>query len=182
MERLKELPKGSRKIERFEGYFLSKDGRIFSNRKTGNGYRNFYDTYVELKGCVSKVGYKFLMVGFQYKQKHYYFHRLMWETFKGEIPEDKQINHLDGVKMNNHIDNLELTDASGNTWHAIRTGLLKHKRGSESNYHKLKEMDVTGMRAAWETGLYTKAELAKLYNITATTVRSIVFRKTWRHI
>lgn len=42
------------------------------------------------------------------------FHRVVWSVFNGEIPKDKIINHKDHNKTNNSLDNLELTDNSGN--------------------------------------------------------------------
>lgn len=40
--------------------------------------------------------------------KLYYVHRLVWETFVGGIPEDKEIDHKDGNPHNNSIDNLQV--------------------------------------------------------------------------
>jgi len=41
-----------------------------------------------------------------------YLHREIWKNEKGEIPEDKQIHHVDGDKSNNDIENLKLVSAS----------------------------------------------------------------------
>jgi len=40
--------------------------------------------------------------------KLYYIHRLVWQTFKGNIPEGKQIDHIDSDTTNNNIDNLQV--------------------------------------------------------------------------
>jgi len=50
-------------------------------------------------------------------------HRLVATAFLGES--DLPVNHKDGSKLNNHIDNLEFVTASENMQHAIRNGLLK---------------------------------------------------------
>ena len=42
------------------------------------------------------------------------FHRVVWSVFNGELPEGKIVNHKDHNKTNNSLDNLELTDNSGN--------------------------------------------------------------------
>lgn len=46
--------------------------------------------------------------------KLYYIHRLVWETFKGDIPQNKQIDHIDGDTSNNHIDNLQVLTPRNN--------------------------------------------------------------------
>lgn len=52
-------------------------------------------------------------------------HRLMGYTFLG-LPDNMQINHIDGDKANNHLDNLEVCTKTENYLHAIKMGLLAH--------------------------------------------------------
>lgn len=54
-------------------------------------------------------------------------HRLVYRYFKGEIPNGMVINHLDGNKRNNHIDNLELTTQSENIKHAYKNNLFTNR-------------------------------------------------------
>lgn len=61
-------------------------------------------------------------------------HRLVYRYFKGEIPKKMVINHLDGNKKNNHIDNLELTTQSENIKHAYRSGLFTTKGYTKKIY------------------------------------------------
>lgn len=42
-------------------------------------------------------------------------HRLVWETFKGEIPEGMQIDHIDGNPENNRLDNLRCVTPKENS-------------------------------------------------------------------
>ena len=42
------------------------------------------------------------------KRKKYYVHRFVYETFKGEIPKGKVIDHCDNDSKNNFINNLQL--------------------------------------------------------------------------
>lgn len=49
-----------------------------------------------------------------------YVHRLVWELFKGEIPEGYEINHIDGNKANNKLSNLELVTRQENCAEKIR--------------------------------------------------------------
>lgn len=67
---------------------------------------------------LDKDGYK------RFRNK--YVHRLVYETFVGEIPKDKTIDHIDGNKQNNHISNLQVLSRGDNSrksnskiWHVI---------------------------------------------------------------
>lgn len=55
-----------------------------------------------------------------------YIHRVVYETFKGEIPKGYQINHINGIKTDNRIENLEVCTRSENRIHAYNTGLQEH--------------------------------------------------------
>lgn len=56
---------------------------------------------------------------------HMQAHRLIWEAVHGPIPDGMQINHINGVKTDNRIDNLELVTPSENSMHAYRLGLSR---------------------------------------------------------
>lgn len=56
-------------------------------------------------------------------QKHWMAHRLIWEAVNGPIPDGLQINHKNGIKHDNRIENLELVTQSENAKHAYRIGL-----------------------------------------------------------
>jgi hypothetical protein len=58
-------------------------------------------------------------------------HRIMWMHIHGAIPADKQVDHIDGDKLNNHIDNLRLVTAQGNCFNRSRLtskGYTWHKK------------------------------------------------------
>ncbi len=57
--------------------------------------------------------------------KKYYAHRLIWIYHNGQF-EDEIIDHIDGDKTNNKIENLRLSDKSSN-------GLNRHRARSDSN-------------------------------------------------
>jgi hypothetical protein len=52
-------------------------------------------------------------------------HRLVALTFILTSDSNKQVNHIDGNKQNNNVDNLEWITAKENTHHAIKLGLRK---------------------------------------------------------
>jgi hypothetical protein len=89
-----------------------------------------------------------------------------------------QVNHLDGNKANNHVDNLEWSTKSANEKHAFATG-LKSNRGSANGNAKVTPDQVRMIRAAPAD---TLADLAHSLRITLKTVTDIREKRTWRHL
>lgn len=46
-------------------------------------------------------------------KKLQYHHRLAWELVNGPIPEDMQVDHINGIRTDNRIENLRLVTSSG---------------------------------------------------------------------
>ncbi len=63
-------------------------------------------------------------------------HRLVFTEFKHEIPKGMVINHIDGDKSNNAIDNLECITHSENIIHAYATGLFTTRLYKERRKNK----------------------------------------------
>jgi hypothetical protein len=62
-------------------------------------------------GTISKRGYRII----QFNSKTYVAHRIAWYIHYGKAPDEKyEIDHIDGNKLNNAIDNLRLTTRSFN--------------------------------------------------------------------
>jgi hypothetical protein len=56
-------------------------------------------------------------------------HRIVWEFVHGPIPDGLEVNHINGVKHDNRISNLEVVTHAENIRHALRTGLMKPPPG-----------------------------------------------------
>lgn len=89
------------------------------------GYRIYPETGVIIGikghpiGKVSGGGY----IRIQRNKIGWQAHRLVWEAVHGPIPDGLQINHINGIKSDNRISNLEVVSASENAKHSYRTGL-----------------------------------------------------------
>ena len=89
----------------FNNYASSKDGEIL-NVKT----RRILKKNLSTQGYYQfKISDKNLS-----KPKNYYIHRFEWECLKGQIPEGLVIDHIDSVRTNNEIKNLQLLTLAEN--------------------------------------------------------------------
>lgn len=107
-------------IKGYEGmYEVSNLGRVKSLSRLSRQGREY--GIHKLKGRILKdyiaVGYHQIRLFKEGKGKHFLVHRLVYEAFKGEIPEGFEVNHLDECKDNNSINNLNLlTHIENNKW------------------------------------------------------------------
>jgi DNA invertase Pin-like site-specific DNA recombinase len=104
-------------------------------------------------------------------------------------PKDKdQVNHIDGNKKNNNLNNLEWVTNQENVQHAFKIGLEKAHYGEEHGMAKLTNEDVLTIRKLYAGGItdfnnkYSQRELAKMYGVKQSTIWGILHRKNWSHI
>lgn len=100
-------------------------------------------------------------------------HRLVAIAFHG-MPSGLVVNHKDGNKLNNRADNLEWISQSDNHKHAYATGLRKpYDRRREGYVHprvKLNKNDFKMMREWYATGEFSKATIARAFNVSESAV------------
>ena len=77
------------------------------------------------KPSQSSNGYFIFGVFANGARTNFLVHRAVAEAFLGPIPVGAEVNHKDGNKLNNRLDNLEVVTVSENVIHALRTGLAK---------------------------------------------------------
>ena len=116
------------------------------------------------------------------KQRPLMIHRLVLEAFCGEAPTDKhQGNHLNGIKTDNRIENLEWATHSENIKHAYDTGLHGHYKGENASASKLTDeqaIDILNRIAKKE---YRK-DIATLYGISNKTIDTLVSGKSYAYL
>lgn len=97
------------------------------------------DTWVWLTESLERTGYRRVSLAFDNGRRiTYAVHRLVAHAFYPmENADEFQVNHIDGDKMNNHLDNLEYVTSSENARHAFATGLSKM-----TDEYKKKHRDV----------------------------------------
>ena len=116
----------------YEGYFVSNDGVVISFRsKNGRGTIDINKPPKFLKYGLCGGGRKYYSVicSLGTKKIPKTVHKLVYETFKGDVPSDMTIDHIDGNTFNNNVDNLQLLSAAENTRKA-NTGRVSSGRKS----------------------------------------------------
>lgn len=120
-------------IEGYEGlYQVSTLGRIKS-LKCGR--------QKILKLGSNPVGYSIIGLWKDRKQRFFPVHRLVALAFIQKAENKLEVNHIDGNKQNNNINNLEWVTRSENMKHAIKSGLLIIKVKSEPA-RKIEQLDL----------------------------------------
>lgn len=128
------------KLTKFYGYYATRTGKIISVKvKGGQGSINLNkprqhankidkDGYCEV--CLSIIDDNGI-----HKRIYRRVHRLVWETFNGEITNDLTIDHIDENKCNNDISNLRLLTREDNTSYRQK-GVISPKRTKYNLYFK----------------------------------------------
>lgn len=108
-------------------------------------------------------------------------HRVIWEYMHGTLADGLTINHLNGVKTDNRMANLEAVTQQENMQHAYRTGLNVPRRGVETAKARLTEGQVLEIyRRAW-AGEH-QSELGAEYSISREVISNIKRGWSWTHV
>ena len=157
----------------YEGHYqVSNLGRVKSLPRTffGRTYRG------KILSPTIARNYHHVLFSVNSNKKTLKVHRLVALAFLGES--DLQVNHKNGIKTDNRLENLEYCTQSENMNHAVEMGVIK--RGKDVNTNKLNENDV--MKIKYGHHNLPQKEIAKLYGVTPASISSIRLGKTWKHI
>lgn len=160
-------------------YEASTFGRI---RNTTTGY--------VLKQFSNRFGYKILQVcPYPGIHKSVRVHSLVAEAFLGARPNGMVVNHKDGNKENNSLENLEYVTPSENNIHALKSGLrhpakmsLFSHRGEAHHSSKITENTVREIWAIRKEFGYGCRKIAKMLNVSVGAVNGVLYKKNWSHI
>lgn len=106
-------------------------------------------------------------------------HRMVAIAFL-DNPEAKEfVNHIDGCKTNNVVENLEWVTPSENSTHAVMSGLSPI--GESKTLAKLTEAKVLEIQEAFEAGVKDFV-LAERYGVSSGVISAIRLGKIWKHV
>lgn len=133
-----------------------------------------------LKPRALPKGYQFVTLCVNSHPKQFYIHRLVLSAFKGDCPPNMEVNHLNGNRSDNRLENLEYVTHFENVQHTVHV-LKNHRKGEEAGGAILNPNQVREIRGLWKRGVKQR-DIALRYGVDYRTVWNIIHSKTWRHI
>ena len=161
-------------IRGYPEYKVTKDGQVIGKRGK------------PMKGHVDRCGYHEVILSYYpNKQKQMLVHRLVLSTFNPiENMDNFDVNHKNGNKLDNRLENLEWCTRSQNVKHAYVTGLEQKVYGEKHHAHKLTEDDVRYIKSNYikRDEKFGAIALSKKFGVDRTTIHDIVINKTWKEV
>lgn len=160
-------------------YEVSNFGRI---RRLSDGY--IYHLTVD-----TRYGYVFSsFFDYEGKSHHQFIHRMVaWEYLTDSRDTDMDVNHINGIKTNNTVMNLEWVERKTNIRHAMLTG-LNDISGENSKVSKFKEIDI---RIICEKLVEFKGDIEAVmkylssigrYDISRWNVEVVKYKRRWKKV
>ena len=148
------------------GYIKNaKTGRVLKLNIVGKGYY----------GCIVSLG------GRSHK-KAIRIHKAVAETFIPNPDSKPEVNHKDGDKSHNYVDNLEWVTTKENMDHAVKHDLHHPTYGADHGTTKLTNEQVEWLRSVYQprNKEYGARALARKLGVDHTTILSLLKGKTWK--
>ena len=151
-------------------YRIDKDGDVWTP------YRGWHQLSKQ------KIAKGYLRVGMMTSEGRRFFmiHRLVLEAYNPiENSLEFQVNHIDGDKENNKLENLEWCTQSQNMRHSLDTGLKIPKKGTEIRTSKLTEEDVLLICDYLKNSNFSLQEIGDKFGVSKHCIFDIKRKKSW---
>ncbi len=116
-------------IPGYEGYYeIDRNGNVRSIKrviKTENGNRTINSKTISPRK--NNFGYLEIRLSKEGKTRTKFIHRLLAMTYIKNTGNKPEVNHINVIKLDNRLDNLEWVTKSENMQHAYKTGLIRPK-------------------------------------------------------
>lgn len=167
----------------YEGHYkISNEGRVFSASRaiTAPSNRKRFLVGKIMRARISpQDGGCYIVLSKNNRRKTVKVHRLVAIAFIPNPENKKTVNHIDGNRSNNRIENLEWATFSENGLHSCR--VLRKNIGSNHASHKLSENDIPVIFSRKKDGVST-SEIASAFGVCSDSIRRVLDKRTWRHV
>lgn len=151
-------------IKGYDGYEVSNQGRI---RSTSKWRSRIYKQQANIR-------WGYLYVRFTPYKKTLRVNRLVAITFISNPENKPEVNHKNGIKTDNRVENLEWVTPSENCFHGYRIGIKKPSFGAR----KLTDNQVLEIKDLIKLGIRGSI-IGPMYGVHKTAIYSIIKGKTW---
>lgn len=168
-------------IPGYEGrYEVSSLGRVRSLRQANShgGGTKIRNIPLLRKIQVNTSGYLDLALQKNKKQYTVSIHRLIAMAFIPNPQRLPEVNHIDGNKFNNSIENLEWVSSRNNQLHAYRTGLkrkLKHEQNPKAILNREQVLEIFN-------SALTQRQLSEKYSVSMACINNVKNGYAWCEI
>ena len=159
-------------IEGFEGiYQVSNLGKVKSLKFGKEKY---------LSITKSSIGYLNTKLQLNKKNKSFLVHRLVAETFIKNEFNKPCVNHINGIKTDNRIENLEWCTHKENTEHSLKNDLRKTGCNHKQSKLSLKDIEYIRKNYKYRDEEFSGKKLSEKFNVSHTCISQIIKNKTYR--
>lgn len=151
--------------------------RVISSIKSGKPFHRKHQGKI-LAPRINRWGYQQIHLGKE--TTTHSIHKLVAQAFICIKPSPRhQVNHINGVKTDNRVANLEWVSCSENVQHAFGTGLNHHsERSSATSLTADQVMEIRRRRNEGEK----LVSLASAFGMSVSGVHAIAQGKNWKHL
>lgn len=159
-------------------YYVSNYARVKSVDRTivdSLGRKRTIKGKLHSTSTISNAGYNQVSIRIEGKVKTFDLHRLVLSSFVPKTRGLSTVNHKDGNKRNNKLENLEWCTQSENNKHALDNKLRKH--GGDCSFSKLSNEQFKEIYKLATEGKIKQSKIAELYGVSEGNVSKIKLGK-----
>ena len=128
----------------------------------------------------SSIGYLNTKLQLNKKNKSFLVHRLVAETFIKNEFNKPCVNHINGIKTDNRIENLDWCTHKENTEHSLKNDLRKTGCNHKQSKLSLKDIEYIRKNYKYRDEEFSGKKLSEKFNVSHTCISQIIKNKTYR--